>query len=83
MSLPKLPNLKPSISVFGSRDYKTARELYETAMRVWSKDPTESNWILYNIAHLYMMQTIQNLKTRAVIVFSLIVVVAIFLGLRN
>ncbi len=79
MQLPDLLNVKPSTSVFGSRDYKSACELYETAMRVWSKDPTESNWILYTMAHLHMLQTIQNLKTRALIVFSLIIVVAIFL----
>ncbi len=79
MELPKLPNLKPSISVFGSRDYKSARELYETAMRDWVKDQTEENWTRYTMAHFHMLQTIQNLKTRALIVFSLVVVVAIFL----
>lgn len=79
MKLHKLPNLKPSISVFGSRDYKTAREFYETAMNVWVNNQTEENWTRYMMAHLYMLQTIQQLKTRALIVFSLIIVVAIFL----
>lgn len=79
MELPKLPNLKPTISVFGGRDYKTARELYETAMRVWSKDQTEENWTRYMMAHLYMLQTIQQLKTRAFIAFSLILALSIFL----
>lgn len=79
MELSKLPKLKPSLSVFGSRDYRTARELYETAVRVWTKDQTEENWTRYVMAHLYMLQTIQQLKTRALIVFSLIIVVAIFL----
>ena len=79
MELPKLPNLKPTISVFGSRDYKTALELYETAMRAWLERPTESNWNCYMMAHFHVMQTIQQLKTRALVVFSLILALSIFL----
>ena len=64
-------------SFLGSNEIKSAQELYESAMKIWTKDPSKENWVLYNMAHIHLIQTFHLVKNQWVtfVFFCLLVLI--------